>query len=102
MTQKPKEPKQIYPIVKILWEDISEQSGGWIKPGHEGIEPCLMTSIGYLVAETPDYIVYASDLAQDGTTNGRTQIPRSNVKYIKLIRKVYVKKEAVIGITAGV
>ena len=85
---KLKKPKQIYPIVEVLWEDISQQDGGWIKPGHNGIEPCLMTSVGYLVTDTPEYIVYASDLAQDGTTNGRTQVPRANVRSMKIIRKV--------------
>lgn len=83
---KTKEPKQIYPIVRITWEDITEQSGGWVKD--HPIEPCLMSSVGYLIVDQPDYIVYASDLAQDGTTNGRTQVPRVNVKSIKVLKKV--------------
>ena len=85
---KLKQPKQIYPIALILWEDITSQDGGWIKPGHDNIDPCMMTSVGYLVMDTPAYIVYASDLAEDGTTNGRTQVPRANVKQIKILRKV--------------
>ena len=85
---KLKKPKQIFPIVEVLWEDITSQDGGWIKPGHDNIDPCMMTSVGYLVMDTPAYIVYASDLAEDGTTNGRTQVPRANVKQIKILRKV--------------
>ena len=83
---KLKNPKQIYPIVKITWEDITEQGGGWVKD--HPLEPCLMSSVGYLIVDQPDYIVYASDLAQDGTTNGRTQVPRVNVKDIQVLRKV--------------
>ena len=85
---KTKKTKQIYPIVEIVWEDIEAQDGGWIKPGHTDIVPCLMSSIGYLVLDNDQYVVYASDLAQDGTTNGRTQVPRANVKSIKVIKKV--------------
>lgn len=83
-----KKPKQIYPIAEIIWEDIEAQDGGWIKPGHAEIVPCLMSSIGYLVLDNADYVVYASDLAQDGTTNGRTQVPKANVKQVKIIKKV--------------
>ena len=83
---KNKEPKQIYPIVRVVWEDITEQSGGWVKD--HPLEPCLMSSVGYLIVDQPDYVVYASDLAQDGTTNGRTQVPRVNVKSIKILKKV--------------
>lgn len=83
---KLKTPKQIFPIALITWEDITEQSGGWVKD--HPIEPCLMSSVGYLIVDQPDYIVYASDLAQDGTTNGRTQVPRVNVKSVKILRKV--------------
>ena len=87
---KNKEPKQIYPIVRVVWEDITEQSGGWVKD--HPLEPCLMSSVGYLIVDQPDYVVYASDLAQDGTTNGRTQVPRVNVKSIKVLRKVKTAK----------
>ena len=87
---KNKEPKQIYPIVRVVWEDITEQSGGWVKD--HPLEPCLMSSVGYLIVDQPDYVVYASDLAQDGTTNGRTQVPRVNVKSIKVLRKVKTVK----------
>lgn len=85
---KTTKPKQIYPIAEIIWEDIEAQDGGWIKPGHAEIVPCLMSSIGYLVLDNADYVVYASDLAQDGTTNGRTQVPKTNVKSVRIIKKV--------------
>ena len=89
---KLKNPKQIYPIALIIWEDITEQGGGWVKD--HPLEPCLMASVGYLLVDQPDYIVYASDLAQDGTTNGRTQVPRVNVKSIKILRKVASDKKS--------
>lgn len=88
---KLKKPKQIFPIALIIWEDITEQSGGWVKD--HPLEPCLMSSVGYLLVDQPDYIVYASDLAQDGTTNGRTQVPRVNVKEIKILKKVQSDKK---------
>lgn len=78
-----------YSIVQIVWEDIFSPDGGWIRPekANEELKPCLITSVGYLIAENPDYILYASDLADDGTANGVTQIPRSNVKSVKVLRK---------------
>lgn len=85
-----------YPIVEIVWEDIGSPSG-WIKPGHDSIttDPVLITSVGYLVMDTPEYIVYASDVAHDGDINGRTQVPRGNVKKIKILRKVKVPREEI-------
>ena len=85
-----------YPIVEIVWEDIGSPSG-WIKPGHDSIttDPVLITSVGYLVMDTQEYIVYASDVANDGDINGRTQVPRSNVKKIKVLRKVKVPREEI-------
>ena len=87
MAKKTNKPK--YPIVEIIWEDIGSPSG-WIKPGHDSItsDPILITSVGYLIMDTPEYIVYASDVANDGDVNGRTQVPRGNVKRIKIIKKV--------------
>lgn len=81
-------PKQIYPIVQIVWEDILGEDGGWIKPGHNDIVPCLVSSVGYLVLDNENYVVYASDLAHDGETNGRTQVPKSNVKFMKVLKAV--------------
>ena len=86
--KKTTKPKQIYPIAEIIWEDIEMQDGGWIKPGHTDIVPCLMTSIGYLVLENDAYVVYASDLAQDGTRKERPQAPKANVRSIRIIRKI--------------
>lgn len=87
-----KTPKQIYPVVLITWEDILGQDGGWIKPGHSDVVPCLVTSVGYLVLDTDQYLVYASDLAHDGETNGRTQVPKANIKSIKVLKKVPAKR----------
>lgn len=90
-----KKPLHKYPIVEIVWEDIGSPAG-WIKPGHDSItsDPILITSVGYLVMDTPEYIVYASDVANDGDINGRTQVPKGNVKKIKVLRKIKVKNEA--------
>ena len=80
--------KQLYPIVLIVWEDIELQDGGWIKHGHVDVTPCLMTSVGYLIHNDDNYLIYASDLAEDGTTNGRTQVPKGLVKSVKVLRDI--------------
>jgi len=88
--------KPNFPIVEIVWEDITahEKEIGWVNPKdlpHE-IKPCLISSVGYLLVDNASYVVYASDVAADGETNDRTQIPKSNVKSIKVLRKVPSEK----------
>ena len=89
----PKLPKQKYPIVLLVWEDIYSPDKGWIKPekAHEEAAPCLISSVGYLISDTSDYVFYASDIADDGTANGVTQVPRGNVRHMKVIRNVKEK-----------
>lgn len=89
-----RKPKQLYPIVEIVWEDITNHGKGWVAHLEipQEVQPMLISSVGYLVLDTPDYVVYAADLSADGETNDRTQIPRANVKSIKVLRKVKVEK----------
>lgn len=90
MVQTVKLPKQKYPIVQIIWEDIYSPDSGWIKPESvsEHAKPCLISSVGYLIPCDEMYLMYASDIADDGTANGVTQVPKSNVKVLKILRKV--------------
>lgn len=89
---KIKRPKQIYPLVEVIWEDIGEHEGGWISKA-DIIKPILMLSIGFLVADTDEHIVIAMDLCSDGTTNQRAQLPKGVIKKLKILRKAYVEKQ---------
>lgn len=72
--------------MEIWWEDIGEHPGGWVDRVDK-IPPILMKSVGFLVQETQNYYVYASDLCIDGTHNGRTQVPKSVVRKFKILRQ---------------
>lgn len=79
-------PDQIYPVVMILWEDISMPAQGWdskIDP----VKPMMVTSVGYLISETDKHYVLAMDLADDGEHNQRAQIPKSVADKIWILRK---------------
>jgi hypothetical protein len=75
-------------MAEIVWEDITGHEGGWEARDKVKIESADVHSIGFLIVDNPDYIVYASDVDENGLTNGRTQVPRANVKYLKIFRKV--------------
>lgn len=75
-----------FPLVEIRWDD-AETSGGWeqasdLKPVHaEAI------TVGFVVAETKDHVVIASTIGEDGSTNGRIQIPVKMILKRRMMRK---------------
>mgnify|MGYP001619619055 CR=1 FL=1 len=74
-----------FDLVEVIWNDATTLDGWSDKD--ESLVPCLVTSVGFLVQQTKDYIVLAQDLAHDGERCGRGQIPRGMVKRIKVLRK---------------
>lgn len=87
MASKTKKTKQIYPIVEIVWEDISNHEAGWLDTVDE-VNPMIISSVGFLVKETDKHLVLAMDLASDNQHNQRAQIPLSVVRSRKVLRKV--------------
>jgi hypothetical protein len=47
----------------------------------------MVLSVGFLVVDTPDHIIIAQDIDEDGSHNGRTQIPRGMVRKMRMLRK---------------
>lgn len=46
------------PLVEAFWKDHYSIGDDWFKPGHKH-EVCILTAIGYLVAEDDDYYYIA-------------------------------------------
>lgn len=83
---KVKRPKQLYPLVEIVWDDAAGLRHGWTAK-EEKLEPYICLSVGFLIRETEDHILIAQDTDGDGSHNGRSQIPRGMVKKLKVLRK---------------
>lgn len=73
-------------LVIISWDDASALDHGWTDPADEKPTAQIVTTVGFLVAETEKYLVIAH--TTDGHyVNGRFQIPRGMVRTIKPLRK---------------
>jgi hypothetical protein len=60
---------------------------GWIEAKEEiEVKPCIVLSVGFLVKETEDHLIIATDTSNGGH-NSRSQIPKGMIKKIKVIRK---------------
>lgn len=79
-------PKQIYPMVEVVWDDAAELVSGW-SDDIENDGPQLVISVGFLIKETKEHIVIAQDIDEHGHHNGRSRIPRGMVKKMKILRK---------------
>ena len=60
--------------VLVVWLDAAG--------GEDADEPILALTAGWLIKETPEYIVVASELFEDGSCRDKTAIPRSIVKLV--------------------
>lgn len=82
-----KRPKQIYPMVEVLWDDATELKGWKEEHEEEELKHCPILSVGFLVKKTRSHVVIAQDISDDRMRNGRSQIPRGMVKSIRVLRK---------------
>ena len=78
--------KYPYPIVEVFWDDASGIRHGWAAKS-EKVEAYVAHSVGFLIKETPDHIVIAQDTDEEGSHNGRSQIPRGMVKKMKVLKR---------------
>ena len=86
MAKPVKRPFQHYPMVEVMWDDAAGLQHGWTAKT-EKLEPQLCLSVGFLIRENDDHIMIASDTDEEGSHNGRTQIPRGMVIRMKILRK---------------
>lgn len=82
-----KYPPLRFPLVLIRWDDAGNLADGW--KGAELGEPeqQLVTSVGFLIKDTPEYVILAMDTDVDGHHNTRGQIPRAMIKHMTVVRK---------------
>lgn len=61
-----------YPLVEVVWDDAATESG-WQDPAL-ALQDQHVTTVGFLVKETPKYFLIASTFA-DAHVNATIQIP---------------------------
>ena len=64
-----------YPIVKITWNDASSDDNEWKHEEDLDDNDELVTTIGYLVKETKNFVWIASS-TYERYNNNRTKIPK--------------------------
>ena len=74
-----------FPLVEIRWDD-AETSGGWEQSTDLHPTHAEAITVGFLVAETENHIVIANTVGEDGSTNGRIQIPVKMILKRKTMR----------------
>lgn len=80
-------------LVEIKWDDASALEHGWADPKDEKPVAQIVTTVGFLVADTTDYVVIAH--TTDGQfVNGRFQIPKGMIRTIRPLRKKRKPKKA--------
>lgn len=94
-TKKPRRkglvwPKTVYDLILVLWDDASGLNPGWTSKDEE-IKMQLAMSCGFLIKENDEHIIIAQDIDDEGSHNGRTQIPKGMVKEIKILKKANKK-----------
>ncbi len=79
-------PKQKFDLVEVWWDDASGLPAGWDDKSPK-VEHQICLSVGFLIVDAPEHIIIAMDLDASGNHNGRSQIPKGMVKYMKVLRK---------------
>ena len=91
---KLKRPLQKFDLLEVWWDDASALKYGW-QEGVGELIPQMVLSVGFLIKEYDDHIIIAQDTDSGGMHNGRSQIPRSMIKYSKVLKKKDVIKEII-------
>lgn len=72
-------------LVIIKWDDASALEHGWTAPEDEKPVAQIVTTVGFLVAQTADHVVIAH--TSDGNfVNGKFQIPVKMIRTLKPLR----------------
>lgn len=75
-----------FDLVRLEWDDAQTDTG-WLDHGEIETGTALAITIGFLVKETAEHVVVASTVGEDGSTNGRIQIPKKMILKRRVIRK---------------
>jgi hypothetical protein len=73
-------------IVSVVWLDAHAASDGWFDIDDLDVEPCSVTTIGWLIADAkPDHVTVAQSLADDGELYAVFCIPIGMVKQVVVL-----------------
>lgn len=75
-----------YPIAEIWWEDAAALESGWLSKEESTKQESVNTlvrSVGFIVQETEEHVIYCSDVDHEGETNGRSKIPKAMIRKIR-------------------
>lgn len=73
-------------MVLVVWDDASSLEDGWVDPDEVVPKNHLAYTVGYVIADTEDFVVLA--MTTDGVwVNGRFQIPKRMVKEMKPLKE---------------
>lgn len=75
-----------YDLELVQWNDAAGLRHGWLDRS-DPLVPQLALSCGFVIKETADHLMIASDVDDNGAHNGRTQIPKGMVMSRKILRK---------------
>jgi len=67
-------------LVRIVWHDAWHVSAGeWFDPDVLDPVPCECITVGLLIRESPDAVLIAHTVQEDGDCTGGFVIPRANI-----------------------
>lgn len=75
-----------FPLVSLEWDDAQTDTG-WVDHTEIKTEHAVAITIGFLVKESSEHVVIASTVGEDGSTNGRIQIPKKMILKRRTMRK---------------
>ncbi len=72
------------PIVELEWED-SALAVGWHPRSIHELQPSVITSIGFLIAEGPDAVSISTSTAANGDIVDPLTIPRRSIRWMRTV-----------------
>jgi len=74
-----------YPLVEIVWDDASSDAG-WQEVENIKFEPQIVTSVGFLIAESKKYVILGHTYSGDAYI-GWFQIPKGMIITRKVLKR---------------
>lgn len=73
------------PLIEIIWDDISGQSGWDTLENVKKTEPVVCTTVGWQVKSTAKKLIVVSTHSDNKTYSDRNTIPKGCIKSIRRI-----------------
>ena len=82
-----------YPLELVTWIDAGADVVSWQYSDDLDDDNHLITSVVFVVKETEKNLTIAMDMGEDGSSNGRSRIPKVLIQSRKLLDQPYETKE---------